>query len=329
MCRNIYYVPKIIETKYITFIIVIIVIPVYTYSSVNRNMSSTSSPSPCMSDADNTPVVKKRTVIKKKNIVTTSICESNDCHEQITDTSVIFKVKRSRSDSVSSTSQLLLPCYSGNEFLYEVGVDEAGRGPLFGRVYTAAVILPKSGDSFDYSMVKDSKKFHSEKKIKEAAEYVKQNAIAWAVSYEEHTVIDTINIRKATIQCMQRSVKTAMSKVPAMDASYYNTMLLVDGNDFIPISQYDVENDTMVTLPHMCIEGGDNTYANIAAASILAKVARDTYIDELCDKYPLLDEYYAIRSNKGYGAKKHLDGIREHGITQWHRRSYGICKEFA
>jgi len=114
-----------------------------------------------MSDTDTTPVAKKRTVIKKKNIVTSSICEANDCHEQITDTSVIFTVKRSRSrsDSGSSISQLL-PCYSGDEFLYEVGVDEAGRGPLFGRVYTAAVILPKSGDSFDYSMVKDSKKFN-------------------------------------------------------------------------------------------------------------------------------------------------------------------------
>jgi ribonuclease HII len=60
-----------------------------------------------------------------------------------------------------------------------------------------------------------------------------------------------------------------------------------------------------------------------------AKVARDDYIEKLCDQHPVLDEMYSLRGNKGYGAKKHLDGIREHGITQWHRRSYGICKEFA
>ena len=82
------------------------------------------------------------------------------------------------------------------------------------------------------------------------------------------------------------------------------------------------------TYTHVCVEGGDNTYACIAAASILAKVARDDYIEKLCDKHPVLDEMYALRGNKGYGAKKHLDGIREHGITQWHRRSYGICKTF-
>jgi ribonuclease HII len=76
------------------------------------------------------------------------------------------------------------------------------------------------------------------------------------------------------------------------------------------------------------VEGGDNKYSSIAAASILAKVARDTYIDELCQQNPELVERYSIDSNKGYGAKKHLDGIKEHGITVWHRRSFGICKEY-
>jgi ribonuclease HII len=81
-------------------------------------------------------------------------------------------------------------------------------------------------------------------------------------------------------------------------------------------------------IPHVCVEGGDNKYSSIAAASILAKVARDTYIDELCQQNPELIERYSIDSNKGYGAKKHLDGIKEHGITIWHRRSFGICKEY-
>ena len=79
-------------------------------------------------------------------------------------------------------------------------------------------------------------------------------------------------------------------------------------------------------LNHILIEGGDNKYCSIAAASILAKVERDKYIEELCKENPELIEKYGIDQNKGYGAKRHLDGIREHGITIWHRRSFGICK---
>jgi ribonuclease HII len=79
----------------------------------------------------------------------------------------------------------------------------------------------------------------------------------------------------------------------------------------------------------LCVEGGDNTYTSIAAASILAKVERDNYIDELCKENPELSERYGIDSNKGYGAKKHLEGIKQHGITIWHRRTFGICKEYS
>jgi len=82
------------------------------------------------------------------------------------------------------------------------------------------------------------------------------------------------------------------------------------------------------TLPFTTIEGGDNKYTAIAAASILAKVERDNYISELCEQNPDLAEKYGIDSNKGYGAKKHMDGIKEHGITIWHRRSFGICKNY-
>jgi ribonuclease HII len=226
-------------------------------------------------------------------------------------------------------------------YTYEVGVDEAGRGPLFGRVYTGAVILPPASQAtaataFDFSLLKDSKKFSSDKKIREVADYIKEHAVAWAVSYEEAEVIDRINIRRATLQCMRNSIKTAIDgHVEEMEQkgrpvpTYTDYLLLVDGNDFIPMGNYNQDTDEMETYTHVCVEGGDNTYACIAAASILAKVARDDYIEKLCDQYPVLDEMYSLRGNKGYGAKKHLDGIREHGITQWHRRTYGICKEFA
>jgi ribonuclease HII len=78
----------------------------------------------------------------------------------------------------------------------------------------------------------------------------------------------------------------------------------------------------------MTIEGGDNKYASIAAASILAKVERDTYIEQLCEQNPELSEHYGIDSNKGYGAKKHMDGIKQYGITIWHRRSFAPCKNY-
>jgi ribonuclease HII len=226
-------------------------------------------------------------------------------------------------------------------YTYEVGVDEAGRGPLFGRVYTGAVILPPASQAtaataFDFSLLKDSKKFSSDKKIREVADYIKEHAVAWAVSYEEAEVIDRINIRRATLQCMRNSIKTAIDgHVEEMEQkgrpvpTYTDYLLLIDGNDFIPMGNYNQDTDEMETYTHVCVEGGDNMYACIAAASILAKVARDDYIEKLCDQYPVLDEMYSLRGNKGYGAKKHLDGIREHGITQWHRRTYGICKEFA
>ena len=214
---------------------------------------------------------------------------------------------------------------------YEIGVDEAGRGPLFGRVYTGAVTLPRQppDTGFDFSLLKDSKKFSSAKKIREASDYIKEHAVAWAISYEEADVIDTINIRRATLQCMRNSVNAVVKKhTPASSTATEDYLLLIDGNDFIPFGKYNQATSEIDMYTHVCVEGGDNTYACIAAASILAKVARDDYIEKLCDEHPVLDEMYSLRGNKGYGAKKHLDGIREHGITEWHRRSYGICKQF-
>jgi ribonuclease HII len=104
--------------------------------------------------------------------------------------------------------------------------------------------------------------------------------------------------------------------------------LLIDGNYFNPITFLNKKTNKIEAIPYITIEGGDNKYSSIAAASILAKVERDKYIEELCEQNPTLAEYYGIDSNKGYGAKKHLDGIKEHGISIWHRRSFGICKNY-
>ena len=215
--------------------------------------------------------------------------------------------------------------------IFEIGVDEAGRGPMFGRVYTAGVILPKD-DTFDHSKVKDSKKFHSKKKIEEAAEYIKANALGWYVSYEDEKTIDEINILQATQQSMRASIlevrKQYIQKMKESGNENYSFHLLIDGNYFKPITILNKKNGKLETIPYDTIEGGDNKYTAIAAASILAKVYRDKYIDDLCEEYPDLITKYALDSNKGYGAKKHMDGIKEHGITIWHRRSFGICKNY-
>lgn len=224
------------------------------------------------------------------------------------------------------------------KFLYEdlnkieIGVDEAGRGPLFGRVYTGAVILPKD-DSFDHFKMKDSKKFTSKAKIEEMAEYIKKNAIAWYVSFEDEKIIDEINILQATQSAMHKSILEVRKQyIQKMNSNTqktdYSINLLIDGNYFNPITILNKKTNKIETIPYTCIEGGDNKLTAIAAASILAKVERDKYIDELCVEHPELIERYAINSNKGYGAKKHIDGIKTHGITIWHRRSFGICKNY-
>lgn len=206
---------------------------------------------------------------------------------------------------------MLKSCYNESNHL-EIGVDECARGPMFGRLYTAAVVLPKI---FDHSKMKDSKKIKSRTIMKTLADYIKENAIAWSVDFIEPKEIDEINIRQAVLKCMRTSIQNAIEKMNNNDV-----FLVIDGNDFIPMSYNGLQ------LNHVCVEKGDNTYSFIAAASILAKYEHDKYILELCEQYPELENRYGLKTNVGYGTKKHLDGIREHGISQWHRRSYGCCK---
>ena len=215
--------------------------------------------------------------------------------------------------------------------VFEVGVDEVGRGPMFGRVYTAAVILPKD-DSFDFSVPKDSKKFTSKKKILEASDYIKEHALAWHISYEDERKIEEINILQATQLSMHHSILKVIDKFKQTDEfkSIENSEihLLIDGNYFNPIIILNKTTNKLESIPHIMIKGGDNKYASIAAASILAKVERDRYIEELCVAHPTLNERYDIASNKGYGTKPHMDGIEKYGITEWHRKTFGICKSF-
>ena len=280
----------------------------------------------------------------KTDFISAEIIDDSDSDED--HMIIIPKKKQIRT---KQPQQLLKKCYNEDEKVFEIGVDEVGRGPLFGRVYTAAVILPKDG-SFDCSMVKDSKKFHSKKKIDEAAKYIKENALAWYISFEDEKTIDEINILQATQLSMHNSILEVRKQYNKnikegkeieenqieenqieenqIEGKDYSYSLLIDGNYFKPITYLNKRSGKMETIPYTTVEGGDNKYASIAAASILAKVERDRYIDELCQQNPTLAEYYGIDSNKGYGAKRHMEGIKEHGITIWHRRSFGICKNY-
>ncbi len=201
-----------------------------------------------------------------------------------------------------------------NEKDVEAGVDEVARGCLLGRVYTCAVIWGKENDdSIEHPIMKDSKKL-SKQKREEMYEYIKECALDYCVSYNDEKVIDDINILNATYNSMHKSLN-------GLDISIDN--ILVDGNNFKPFT--DKEGNF---VPHICFEKGDTKYYSIAAASILAKVEHDKYIKELCEKYPDLDEKYDLLSNMGYGTEKHINGIKKYGISEFHRKSFGICKNY-
>ena len=181
--------------------------------------------------------------------------------------------------------------------LIEAGCDEAGRGCLAGSVYAAAVILPVD---YNNPELNDSKKLTA-KKRDELREQIKHDAVAWAVGVVTSVEIDKINILKASFLAMHRALDQLKVRPQA---------IIVDGNRFVPY--HDV--------PYTTIIKGDGKYQAIAAASILAKTYRDEYMEELAEQYPMYD----WKNNKGYPTKKHRDGIREFGISKFHRKSYNL-----
>ena len=268
-------------------------------------------------------IVKKTSVKKVKE--TKSKAKVKDDMETVKSETVKSDV------TVNVVPCCLLKKYYHELATLEIGADEVGRGPMLGRVYSGAVILPKD-DSFDHFKMKDSKKFTSKnpKKIQEVAEYIKEHAIAWAVEYEDEKVIDEINILQATQSAMHKAIKSVIKQLEqvSLGPNYDNLLLLIDGNYFKQLTILNKGKTKLVHINYETIEGGDNKYTAIAAASILAKVERDKYIHELCVENPELVERYGIDSNKGYGSKVHMDGIKKYGITKWHRRTFGLCKNY-
>lgn len=174
------------------------------------------------------------------------------------------------------------------------GVDEAGAGPLAGRVYAAAVILPHG---LVLPHLNDSKKV-TEKRRDLLYDLILEHAVAWAVCWADEREVDELNILHARMLAMERSIKALTIKAP---------FALIDGNKNIGIT---AQNQTVVK--------GDEKSASIAAASILAKVSRDRYMLEMAKLYP----NYAFDQHKGYPTKLHYDRLREYGPCPIHRRSF-------
>jgi ribonuclease HII len=275
---------------------------------------------------------------KAKKVKKTTVKKVKEAKSEAKSATIKSEAKSAtiKSEEVKKIDCCLLKKYYHEFATLEIGADEVGRGPMLGRVYSGAVILPKD-DSFDHFKMKDSKKFTSKnpKKIQEVSEYIKGHAIAWAVEYEDEKVIDEINILQATQSAMHKAIKSVIKQLEqkqseqvSVGSNYDNLLLLIDGNYFKQLTILNKQKTKLVTVNYETVEGGDNKYTAIAAASILAKVDRDKYIHELCVENPELIERYGIDSNKGYGAKVHMDGIKKYGITKWHRRTFGICKNY-
>jgi ribonuclease HII len=224
-----------------------------------------------------------------------------------------------KKEKVIDTTCLLKKFYHSETNIIEIGADEAGRGPMFGRVYSGAVVLPKD-DSFDHYKMKDSKKFTSKnpKKIQEVADYIKANAIAWAVEYEDERVIDDINILQATQSAMHKAIRSVLRQIKDLDTN--NLFLLIDGNYFKQLTVVNKSNNRIENAKFETIEGGDNKFTSIAAASILAKTYRDELMEKLDEECPVYD----WKTNKGYPTKKHRQAIKDFGVSRYHRISFAL-----
>jgi ribonuclease HII len=192
----------------------------------------------------------------------------------------------------------------------ELGIDEAGRGCLFGRVYIAGVILPNNIIELceeEDIIIKDSKKMTKYNKEK-ARIFIEKNAIDYNIVYKDNKYIDENNIFEATMDGMKEVVDNITIKPEK---------ILVDGNCFRPYKD----------INHECVIEGDNRYMSIAAASILAKTYKDKYIEDIVNQYPDLKKYDLL-NNSGYGTLNHIEAIKIFGISQFHRKSFGICKNY-
>lgn len=179
----------------------------------------------------------------------------------------------------------------------EAGLDEAGRGCLAGPVFAAAVILP---EDFSDKNLRDSKLLNAAQRAV-LRNKIEQTALAFSVQWVHAQEIDRLNILKASVKAMHQCIKTLKIKPEH---------LIIDGNYFIPFKN----------LPFQTVVKGDNTYASIAAASVLAKTYRDEFMLGLHRKFP----QYQWANNKGYGTAAHVEAIKSFGLTRYHRKTFQV-----
>ena len=193
---------------------------------------------------------------------------------------------------------MLENCYQYD--LIEAGCDEAGRGCLAGSVFAAAVILPKD---FPHPLLNDSKQM-TERRREQLRSIIEREAVAWYVAEVTAERIDQINILNASIEGMNIALRNLTT--PAEFA-------VIDGNKF----------HTDLAIPWRTIVKGDGKYANIAAASVLAKTHRDEYMMRLAEEYPM----YGWAKNKGYPTREHRLAVREYGLSPYHRLTFNSSPE--
>jgi ribonuclease HII len=199
-----------------------------------------------------------------------------------------------------------------NDGLVEVGLDEAGRGSLWGRLYVGAVVMsPEDEAYFDNGValkqITDSKKLTRRRRAI-LADFIKENAIEAVVEWSEPEEIDTLNILRADMAAMHRALRSML--VPFQ-------RILIDGDHWEPWK--DEAGDI---VPGITIVEGDAHSLPIAAASIIAKEAHDDWVREMVEANPELDERYGFASNMGYGTAKHMEGLTTWGATPLHRKSF-------
>jgi len=191
----------------------------------------------------------------------------------------------------------------------EAGTDEAGRGCLAGPVTAAAIILP---EHFKNQKLNDSKQL-SEKIRFDLKPILETQAISFAVTHLEPTIIDEINILNASLKAMGDSI---------LKLNPRPIYIIVDGNRPLEKTFYNSKNltGTFNNIPFTSIVKGDSKFMSIAAASVLAKTYRDEYMDKIHEEFPM----YNWKQNKGYPTKEHREAIRKYGVTKYHRLSFKL-----
>jgi ribonuclease HII len=203
---------------------------------------------------------------------------------------------------------------------YRIGVDEVGRGPIWGFLSAAAVMMPLtfSPDDEIWKQIKDSKKL-SEKKRMFLRDYICKNALCYGIGVCSHEEIDDINVLQASIKAMTKAINSAHEMLKKNHPAIKIDEILIDGDRYK--NCYIVPGEDIL-IPHTCVPNGDNIHLNIAAASIVAKCFRDEYIVNECKLNPVWNDY-DLAKNKGYGTAKHMHALKTLGYLPEHRKTFG------